>query len=147
MEAPTSGIVVARNIRNVILIRFEILVPGDRVLKASSVLVNTVQGDTITNSSNLGTLANKEDLSILGVNAHFNPTFNDPVESMVELNSVVLDPERHSVVIFKENEVPKLAKSNSGVDSCGRGKGILVSSGRGSGVKGGNACCGSTLEK
>ncbi|KAA3484580.1 hypothetical protein EPI10_006655 [Gossypium australe] len=147
MEAPTSRIVAVWNIRNVVLIRFENSVLGDWVLKASSVLVNPVQKDTITNASNLGTSANKEGLSILGVNAHFNPTFNNPVESMVELNSVVLDPESYSIVIFKENELSKLAKSNSGVDSSGRGKGILVSRGRGSGVKGGNAYSGSSLER
>ncbi|PPR86022.1 hypothetical protein GOBAR_AA34670 [Gossypium barbadense] len=71
----------------------------------------------------------------MGVNSHFNPTFNDPMESMVKLNSKVLDPMRHLAIIFKDNGVPKNISSNEGVDSFGRGKGIMISKGRVQGLK------------
>ncbi|MFQ6650424.1 hypothetical protein Gotur_022875 [Gossypium turneri] len=89
--------------------------------------------------------ANKKGLNFLRVNFHFNPTFNDPVESMVELNSDVLDPRKHLAIIFKEIKVPEIVKPNRGADSTRRGKGIPISKGRGSEVKGGTCCSGGTI--
>ncbi|MBA0587274.1 hypothetical protein Gorai_000406 [Gossypium raimondii] len=69
-------------------------------------------------------------------NDHFNPTFDSPVESIVELNNELLDSRRHSAITFEENV--KLNNVNPiEVDILvGKGKGILVSKGRGSGIKG-----------
>ncbi|TYH01463.1 hypothetical protein ES288_A09G060300v1 [Gossypium darwinii] len=41
-----------------------------------------------------------------GVKAHFNPTFEGPVGVGVQLSDGVLDPDKHTVVIFKENSHP-----------------------------------------
>ncbi|MBA0838758.1 hypothetical protein Goarm_004552 [Gossypium armourianum] len=55
---------------------------------------------------------------------------------MVELNSEVLDPRKHLAIIFKEIKVPEIVKPNRGADSTRRGKGIPISKGTGSEVKG-----------
>lgn len=44
----------------------------------------------------------QEGLPFLGINSHFNQTLNDPVETIVELNREILDPGKHSAIIFKE---------------------------------------------
>ncbi|PPR92726.1 hypothetical protein GOBAR_AA27952 [Gossypium barbadense] len=41
-----------------------------------------------------------------GVKVHFNPAFKDPKEVDVQLTESILDPRKHSAVIFKENPNP-----------------------------------------
>ncbi|TYH27474.1 hypothetical protein ES288_A02G072900v1 [Gossypium darwinii] len=84
---------------------------------------------------NLGVSNINDDLTMMGVNSHFNPTSNDPVEAVVKLNSEVLDPRRYSAVIFKENKVPKIISSNEDADLIGRYKGILISKGKDQGLR------------
>ncbi|MBA0814626.1 hypothetical protein Gohar_020442 [Gossypium harknessii] len=44
---------------------------------------------------------------------HFNPTFEGPLELVVDLNPNFLDPKRHSAVNFKENSDHKLKSTGS----------------------------------
>lgn len=41
-----------------------------------------------------------------GIKMHFNPTFEGPMEVGVQLTDGILDPTRHSIVIFKDNSHP-----------------------------------------
>ncbi|KAH1122996.1 hypothetical protein J1N35_006156 [Gossypium stocksii] len=43
-------------------------------------------------------------------NSHFNPTFEGPMESVVEFSTRVLDP-KNSTISFKENLVPRVSDS------------------------------------
>ncbi|MBA0856012.1 hypothetical protein Goshw_022179 [Gossypium schwendimanii] len=42
---------------------------------------------------------------------YFNPMFEGPIESVVELNSGILDPKQNSMVFFKENDDPDFTKA------------------------------------
>lgn len=68
--------------------------------------------------------------------SHFDPTFERPVEVRVKLNSTILDPGKHSAVIFKENFAPVINHSvkmgNVGYSAMG----YSTSKGRGSIFKG-----------
>ncbi|MBA0550618.1 hypothetical protein Golob_021553 [Gossypium lobatum] len=59
------------------------------------------------------------------------PMFNGPIESIVVINKEILDYRSHSTIIFKENRDFKNVKSIKVGSSNGRGKGILISKGRG----------------
>ncbi|KAK5824403.1 hypothetical protein PVK06_019175 [Gossypium arboreum] len=82
-------------------------------------------------------MANEKGLNFFEVSFHFNLTFNDLVESMMELNSEVSNPRKHSAIVFKEIEVSNIVKPNGQVDSTERGKGISPSKGIGSRFKSG----------
>ncbi|MBA0650248.1 hypothetical protein Goklo_017693 [Gossypium klotzschianum] len=43
---------------------------------------------------------------------HFNPTFDDHIEMEVVLKDEVLDPNRHSMIVFNENSDPNLRVPN-----------------------------------
>ncbi|PPS18362.1 hypothetical protein GOBAR_AA02222 [Gossypium barbadense] len=78
---------------------------------------------------------------------HFNPTFEGPIETMVNLNSKLLDPNCHSVVIFKENWDPN---SNSKIGKEGvvaYNSPPISSKGHSVGNKGGNGYPGRVLNK
>ncbi|MBA0767191.1 hypothetical protein Gotri_016121 [Gossypium trilobum] len=76
-------------------------VAGDRVLGVS-------QGMTVT---------------------HFNLTFDDHIEMEVVLKDEVLDPNRHSTILFKENSDPNLCVPNfNGFESLDNS--VIVSSSR-----------------
>ncbi|PPS10801.1 hypothetical protein GOBAR_AA09853 [Gossypium barbadense] len=49
----------------------------------------------------------------------------DLSESMMELNSEVINPRKHSAIVFKEIEASNIVKPNGQVDSTERGKGIF----------------------
>ncbi|KAH1057375.1 hypothetical protein J1N35_035440 [Gossypium stocksii] len=66
---------------------------------------------------------------------------------MVELNSEVIDPKKHSAVVFKEIEVLNIVKPNRGVNSTGRGKRISNSKRMRSGLKGGIGRSSGTISK
>ncbi|KAK5818996.1 hypothetical protein PVK06_023952 [Gossypium arboreum] len=69
---------------------------------------------------------------------HFNPMFEGPIETMVNLNSKLLYPNFHSVVIFKENWDPN---SNSKIGKEGvvaYNSPPISSKGHNVGNKGGN---------
>ncbi|MBA0711798.1 hypothetical protein Golax_010945 [Gossypium laxum] len=42
---------------------------------------------------------------------YFNPMFEGPIESVVELNFGILDPKQNSMVFFKENDDPNFTKA------------------------------------
>ncbi|MBA0676622.1 hypothetical protein Goari_018090 [Gossypium aridum] len=72
-----------------------------------------------------------ENQSMISIDSHFSPMFNGPIESIVVINKEILDYRSHSTVIFKENRDFKNVKSTKVGSSNGRGKGILISKGRG----------------
>ncbi|MBA0582308.1 hypothetical protein Gorai_024459, partial [Gossypium raimondii] len=72
----------------------------------------------------------------LGINAHFNPTFDGLVDLVVDLNSEFLNPKNHSAFTFKDNGGINHAKPLETGITVGRGKGTSTSKGRGSGIKG-----------
>ncbi|MBA0729619.1 hypothetical protein Golax_022534, partial [Gossypium laxum] len=77
-----------------------------------------------------GHLIFKENQSMIGIDSHFSPMFNGPIESIVVINKEILDYRSHSTVIFKENRDFKNIKSTKVGSSNGRGKGILILKGR-----------------
>ncbi|MBA0832583.1 hypothetical protein Goarm_016968 [Gossypium armourianum] len=78
---------------------------------------------------------------------HFNPTFEFPIESMVDLNSKFLDSNRHSAVTFKENSSPNVTKNSTKEGSIDFIKSSLVSIGHTLEGKCGSGCLGKALNK
>ncbi|MBA0845925.1 hypothetical protein Goarm_023102 [Gossypium armourianum] len=93
--------------------------------------LSTGQEDISKSVSSIGHLICRENQSMIGINSHFSPMFNGPIESIVVINKEILDYRSHSTVIFKENRDFKNVKSTKVGSSNGRGKGILISKGRG----------------
>ncbi|KAA3461751.1 calmodulin-binding transcription activator 3-like isoform X1 [Gossypium australe] len=74
----------------------------------SKIPVNFSNIDSIASFSVLGDIESwvKENMqygNLDGVKVHFNPTFEGPEGVEVSMTDGVLDPEKHSAVIFKEN--------------------------------------------
>ncbi|MBA0792687.1 hypothetical protein Gohar_017163 [Gossypium harknessii] len=101
---------------------------------ANPILVDNLsigQEDISKSVSSIGHLIFRENQSMIGINSHFSPMFNGPIESIVVINKEILDYRSHSTVIFKENRYFKNVKSTKVGSSNRRGKGILISKGRG----------------
>ncbi|PPD76294.1 hypothetical protein GOBAR_DD26776 [Gossypium barbadense] len=106
------------------------------IILESTGLARLFLGGVLINASSI-LLVGKEIMAPSSIGSHFNPTFEGPVESMVKLDKDVLQSRRHSVVSFKESDVPKKIKPSGISDSIELGKGHTASKGRGSGGKGG----------
>ncbi|PPD75432.1 hypothetical protein GOBAR_DD27638 [Gossypium barbadense] len=61
------------------------------------------------------------------ITTHINPTFEKLEETLVVLDETLLDPMRHSVVIFKENSNHNESEGSSEGRPNGTGKGVLNS--------------------
>ncbi|MBA0608789.1 hypothetical protein Godav_020972 [Gossypium davidsonii] len=61
------------------------------------------------------------------ITTHINPTFEKSEETLVVLDETLLDPMRHSVVIFKENSNHNESEGSSEGRPNGTGKGVLNS--------------------